>query len=59
MTYYVEIKENTILISYENIKITGAFENGLPITNDPEEIEYRHTQGNIVRQILPRRNRLF
>jgi len=45
MTYYVEIKGNTVFISYENIKITGAYKNGLLITNDSKEIEYRHNAG--------------
>jgi hypothetical protein len=45
MTYDVEIKGNNVVISYEKIKIKGVFKNGLLITNDPEEIEYRHNAG--------------
>ncbi len=45
MTYDVEIKGNNVVISYEKIKITGVFKNGLLITNDPEEIKYRHNAG--------------
>jgi hypothetical protein len=45
MTYDVEIKGNNVVISYEKIKIKGVFKNGLLITNDPEEMEYRHNAG--------------
>ena len=43
--YDVEIKGNNVVISYEKIKIKGVFKNRLLFTNDPEEIEYRHSAG--------------
>jgi hypothetical protein len=41
----VEISENNVVISNEKIKIKGVFKNGLLLTNDPEEIEYRRNSG--------------
>ena len=45
MTYDVEISGNNVVISYEKIKIKGVFKNGLLLTNDPAEIEYRRNSG--------------
>lgn len=45
MTYDVEINRNNVVISYEKIKIKGVFKNGLLLTNDPEEVEYRRNSG--------------
>lgn len=48
MTYDVEISGNNVVISYEGIKVKGVFKrNGLLLTNDPEEIEYRRNSGKI------------
>src|SRR6185312_868008 len=45
MTYDVEIKGDHVVISYEKIKVTGVFKNGLLFTSDPQEIKYRHHAG--------------
>src|SRR5882757_4522505 len=44
-TYDVTIKGNGIVISYPKFKAKGIFKNGLVFTNDPHEIEYRHSAG--------------
>lgn len=39
--YTVIVNGNNVSITYSTVKIIGRFKNGLLLTNDPKEIEYR------------------